>query len=144
MFHQKRAAFIQVFFLFSLEIPEDTSSCCLRNIYKVYQNMEDTKKTLHFWQEKTWAVGRTLWHKQVPNDSFVCHINRLLDGRTPAKLTVFIPLCGKSVDLVWLRDKWFKQVIGVEGVRLAIDQFAEDSKITLKETTFEETNIKSH
>ena len=144
MFRQKRAALVEVLLLLLLQILQGTSFCCTRDIYKIYCNMEDTKKTLDVWQETFWAAGKIPWHRQVPNDFLVRHINQLLDGRTSAELTVFIPLCGKSVDLVWLRDKGFKQVIGVEGVRLAIEQFAEDSKITLKETTFGETNIKSH
>jgi thiopurine S-methyltransferase len=40
----------------------------------------------------------------------------------PAGSTVFVPLCGKSLDLLWLRDQGY-EVIGVEISRLAVKGF---------------------
>lgn len=46
--------------------------------------------------------------------------------------TILVPLCGKSVDLIWLVSQPGVRVIGIEGVIDAIEQFQLESKIELK------------
>jgi thiopurine S-methyltransferase len=51
-------------------------------------------------------------------------------------IRVFVPLCGKSVDLAYLTTM-ANEVVGVEGIRLALEQFSEehpDLKISAKES----------
>jgi len=47
---------------------------------------------------------------------------------------VFVPLCGKTIDLAYLTTK-AAHVVGVEGIRIAIEQFAqEQSQLNVVET----------
>lgn len=74
------------------------------------------------WIER-WKAGQTGFH--------LSHTNPWLEKCWPqvgtlAGSTVFVPLCGKSVDLLWLRDQGY-EVIGVEISQLAVkDFFAEN------------------
>ncbi|KAG7352901.1 thiopurine S-methyltransferase [Nitzschia inconspicua] len=50
---------------------------------------------------------------------------------------VFVPLCGKTVDLAYLTDL-ADEVVGVEGIRMALEQFAEEQaqlNVSLETTT---------
>lgn len=73
------------------------------------------------WLER-WKANRIGFHEGQPNAHLVAHVHRLgmpLGGR------VFVPLCGKSVDIHWLLGNGF-QVAGAELSELAIEQlFAE-------------------
>lgn len=77
---------------------------------------------LEFWQER-WQQGQIGFHQSDYNPHLIAHWSRLgLNG----KGTVFVPLCGKSKDLLWLRDRGH-QVIGVEGSSLAIADFIQEN-----------------
>ena len=71
-----------------------------------------------------WKAGQTGFH--------LSHTNPWLEKcwtqvEAPAGSTVFVPLCGKSLDLLWLRDQGY-EVIGVEISQLAVkDFFAENA-----------------
>lgn len=69
-----------------------------------------------FWNER-WAQGQIGFHKPAPHDLLVTHHDRL-KGRQ----RVYVPLCGKSVDLVWLRDHGH-DVVGCEFVGSAVAAF---------------------
>ena len=43
---------------------------------------------------KRWIDGKTAWHKNTPNE-------RLLKYFPQETKRVFVPLCGKTVDLIW-------------------------------------------
>ena len=47
----------------------------------------------------------------------------------PANSTVFVPLCGKSKDLLWLRQQGY-QVIGIELSRLAVEAFFTENHLS--------------
>lgn len=71
-----------------------------------------------FWEER-WNLGQTGFHEGAPNELLRRHVGALGAGR------VYVPLCGKSNDLSYLRDHGF-DVTGVEVVPSAIAQlFAE-------------------
>ncbi len=71
-----------------------------------------------FW-ETGWAEGRTGFHQSAVNPQLERHW-RDLDVAAGAK--VLVPLCGKSLDMLWLRDRGFA-VVGVEVVRQAVEAF---------------------
>ncbi|XP_071529319.1 thiopurine S-methyltransferase-like [Panulirus ornatus] len=79
------------------------------------------------WTQK-WATGRTLWHKNDVNYALLHHETLLL--RSPG-LRVFVPLCGKSVDLKWFYDKGHT-VVGVEGVEQAAVEFFSEHSLNYK------------
>mmetsp|Transcript_22267 Transcript_22267/g.39409 ORF Transcript_22267/g.39409 Transcript_22267/m.39409 type:complete len:278 (-) Transcript_22267:488-1321(-) len=65
------------------------------------------------------------WHVQDVNPNLVKYKEHMMseDG----ECNFFVPLCGKTVDLVWLAQFGF--VAGVEIAQEAIDQFAEEHKL---------------
>ena len=78
-----------------------------------------------FWLEK-WEKGETGFHLEVAHPLLERNWPRLsLAPGSP----VFVPLCGKSPDLVHIRGLGHP-VIGIELSRLAIDQFLDEQKLT--------------
>lgn len=69
-----------------------------------------------------WTDGRIGFHEGRPNVHLVAHFERL--GLTPGA-RVFVPLCGKSVDMHWLLGAGYK-VAGAEMSELAVDGLFED------------------
>ncbi len=71
-----------------------------------------------FWHER-WRTGRIGFHQSS--------VDRSLRRHWPsfglrAGARVFVPLCGKSLDLVWLRDQGH-EVVGVELSATALESF---------------------
>ncbi len=75
-----------------------------------------------------WKNGETGFHQAVVNDYLIKHWNKL---NVPPKSTVFIPLCGKTLDILWLAQQNL-QVIGVEISDIAIKAFFEENSLTYK------------
>ena len=69
-----------------------------------------------FWLEK-WQANDIAFHEPEGNEALPTLWPRL--GVSPTS-TVFVPLCGKSVDLLWLARQGHR-VIGVELSPLAVD-----------------------
>lgn len=74
--------------------------------------------TPDFWIER-WQKGEIGFHQAGGNDLLPKHWPGL--GVAPGS-TVLVPLCGKSLDMVWLAAQGYK-VIGVELSPLAVDDF---------------------
>ncbi len=74
-----------------------------------------------FWLDR-WASGQTAFHEGAANGLLVAHLDAL--GLEPGA-RVFVPLCGKSRDLAWLRDRGHG-VVGAELSRLAVDELYEE------------------
>lgn len=77
-----------------------------------------------FWQAR-WRDNRISFHEGAPNTLLTCHFGTLC---LAPGATVFAPLCGKSVDLHWLRGQGMA-VIGAELSRLAVEQFFAEAGI---------------
>ncbi len=74
-----------------------------------------------FWESK-WASMELGFHMDKPNPSLTSHI-KYLD--LPENGRVFVPLCGKTLDIGWLLERGYR-VAGVELVESAVQQlFAE-------------------
>lgn len=68
---------------------------------------------------KRWQIGETKFDELSPHRFLVKHYPKLnLEHQGP----VFVPLCGKSVDMQWLHEQG-REVIGVELSEIAIKQF---------------------
>jgi thiopurine S-methyltransferase len=78
----------------------------------------------NFWHER-WAKNETGFHEPKPNPLLVKNFARLALPKSPR---IFVPLCGKSLDLGWLLSKGCR-VAGAELSRLAIDQLFTQLKI---------------
>ncbi len=71
-----------------------------------------------FWIER-WENGQTAFHQNRVNEHLKKYWEHL---RLEKESLVFVPLCGKSNDMIWLRDAGFR-VIGVELSEEAVNQF---------------------
>lgn len=78
----------------------------------------------NFWLER-WEKNEIGFHMQQPHAYLPRCFAQL--RATPGE-AVFVPLCGKSPDLLWLRDQGLR-VIGVELSRLAIDDFIAENNL---------------
>jgi len=77
-----------------------------------------------FWLER-WRDGRTHFHQN--------RITPLLQKywptlALPPDAKVFVPLCGKSLDMVWIADQGH-HVLGSELSQLAVEQFFDENKL---------------
>jgi thiopurine S-methyltransferase len=69
-----------------------------------------------------WERGETGWHQREVEPLLIAHYSNLAPCR------VFVPLCGKSLDLAWLASRGH-QVIGVEASELACRTFFEENNL---------------
>lgn len=74
--------------------------------------------TPDFWIER-WQRREIGFHQQAGNELLQAYWPKL--GVAPGS-TVFVPLCGKSVDMAWLAAQGHK-VIGIELSPLAVEEF---------------------
>lgn len=82
-----------------------------------------------FWQQR-WRTPNPAFHEGRPNDRLVQHVSHL---GLKAGDTVFVPLCGKAVDLDWLRAQGL-HVVGVEYNQGAVEEVFERQDLSPKIT----------
>jgi thiopurine S-methyltransferase len=78
-----------------------------------------------FWLAR-WQNNQIGFHEGAPNALLVVHFATL---GVPAGGRIFVPLCGKSQDMHWLRARGFT-VVGAELSRLAVVQFFAELGLT--------------
>lgn len=71
-----------------------------------------------FWQQR-WANHEIGFHQPAPTPLLLKHWPALA---VPAGAQVFVPLCGKSLDLAWLAGQGYR-VLGVELSQIAVNEF---------------------
>lgn len=71
-----------------------------------------------FWHER-WEIGDLGFHQEDYNPPLLRHWHRL---DLPAAARVFVPLCGKSKDILWLAQQGY-DVLGVELSEFAVQSF---------------------
>ncbi|PNK60471.1 thiopurine S-methyltransferase [Psychrobacter sp. FDAARGOS_221] len=81
--------------------------------------------TPEFWHNK-WQSNKIGFNQQQPNSLLIKH---LPDLKLSANDQVFVPLCGKSIDMVWLASQQLN-VVGVELVEHAVIEFFEEHDLT--------------
>ncbi|GAB4216499.1 MAG: hypothetical protein OHK0013_43090 [Sandaracinaceae bacterium] len=81
-----------------------------------------------FWLAR-WREGRIGFHEGRPNAHLVAHGESL--GLAGAR--VFVPLCGKAVDLAWLAAR-AEEVVGVELATAAVEAFFEEHGLVPQRT----------
>lgn len=80
-----------------------------------------------FWHER-WAQGQHGFHQSAVNPALIEHWPGLGLDVTDR---VFVPLCGKSLDLWWLRDRGHS-VLGVELSPIAVRDFFHEANVEPK------------
>jgi thiopurine S-methyltransferase len=83
-----------------------------------------------YWQER-WQTNQIGFHQPKFNPLLLQNFPSL-DIKSGA--VIFVPLCGKSLDMVWLADQGFK-VVGVELSDLACKDFFKENNIPVEVTT---------
>lgn len=83
-----------------------------------------------FWREK-WIEGQIGFHRNAPHEMLIKNYPVLNLAKNK---NVLVPLCGKTLDLLFLRDLG-AQVTGVELSEVALDQFEQDNQIKMNRTT---------
>lgn len=78
-----------------------------------------------FWLER-WRDGRTHFHQERVTPLLQKYWPQLA---LPAGSTVLVPLCGKSLDMLWLAQQGHR-VLGVELSEVAITQFFSEHQLT--------------
>jgi thiopurine S-methyltransferase len=77
-----------------------------------------------FWHQR-WEGGQIGFHQQEINSYLTIHWD---DLGLPSGAPVFVPLCGKSLDMLWLREQGHP-VFGIELSRKAVEAFFHENEI---------------
>lgn len=78
-----------------------------------------------FWQER-WQQGQTGFHQDRPTPLLEQYWH---EAYAPKGCRVLVPLCGKSLDLLWLAEHGHR-VLGVELSPIAVQQFFTEQRMT--------------
>jgi len=91
-----------------------------------------------FWRER-WQKQEIAFHQAASHDLMQKHWPALGLGRDT---TVFVPLCGKSLDMVWLAAQGHR-VVGAELSEIAIDDFFVEQGLEAASKTMNGFAVKS-
>lgn len=78
-----------------------------------------------YWQQK-WQNGDIRFHQNQVHPALVRYFGAMKDSR------VFVPLCGKTLDMIWLLEQGH-QVIGAELSEIACRSFFEENQLDYSE-----------
>lgn len=81
--------------------------------------------TPEFWHQR-WQRGEIGWHSEELNRHLVDHWDGL---GVDAEANVLVPLCGKTLDMLWLASRGHR-VLGVELSPIAAEAFFRDNGLT--------------
>jgi thiopurine S-methyltransferase len=109
------------------------------NLFLLTPLEEDRVDVLDYWQGR-WVSGTSsIWHSDAPNPYLVKYWDLLKMDKDPKELVIFIPLCGKAGELVWLYRQGLR-VVGVEGVPYVAEAVFRDNGIQFARTALPEVN----
>ena len=77
-----------------------------------------------FWQDR-WQEGRIGFNQPKVNPLLIKYFSNL---HLPKGSGIFVPLCGKSIDMIWLAEQGY-DVVGVELVESAVQEFFSEQNI---------------
>eukprot|EP00088_Acartia_fossae_P043231 TRINITY_DN4551_c0_g1_i5.p1 TRINITY_DN4551_c0_g1~~TRINITY_DN4551_c0_g1_i5.p1 ORF type:complete len:450 (-),score=92.03 TRINITY_DN4551_c0_g1_i5:1172-2521(-) len=103
----------------------------------VFSMISGTEDRVQYWQAR-WATGQSQWHSQEPHKFLVKYLDDLKNGQD--KIRIFLPMCGKAGDLMWLYNQGHT-VVGVEGVPFVVEQFFRENNLEHDKTSLEADNI---
>ncbi|RXG67971.1 Thiopurine S-methyltransferase [Armadillidium vulgare] len=94
---------------------------------RVYSVFVESKDSYSFW-EKLWSTKLTPFH-QKEVCPFLLKNSSNLNFASPKR--VFIPLCGKALELKWFYDQGF-EVVGVELISIPVEEFFKEQNLSFK------------
>jgi len=80
-----------------------------------------------FWHRR-WRLAQIGFHQSAVDRNLQAHWPRIAPA---ANCRVFVPLCGKSLDLLWLRDRGHS-VLGVELSAVALENFCMEQGVAAR------------
>ena len=80
-----------------------------------------------FWHDR-WKNQLTGWHRAEYNDLMVKHWPSL---NAPDGSEVLVPLCGKSLDMLWLAEQGYS-VVGMDMVEQAVQTFFTENELSIR------------
>ncbi|KTD46667.1 thiopurine S-methyltransferase [Legionella rubrilucens] len=90
-------------------------------------------KGKQFWHA-LWESGNLPFHRLSVNDDLIQFWPSL---KTPDNPSILVPLCGKSLDLLWLVEHG-ATVTGIELSELAVQQLAAENHLSLKQQVIDD------
>ncbi|KAL7644768.1 UNVERIFIED_CONTAM: hypothetical protein RMT77_004581 [Armadillidium vulgare] len=94
---------------------------------RAYSVFVESKDSYSFW-EKLWSTKLTPFH-QKEVCPFLLKNSSNLNFASPKR--VFIPLCGKALELKWFYDRGF-EVVGVELISIPVEEFFKEQNLSFK------------
>ena len=79
---------------------------------------------MEYWHNR-WDKEQTGWHRAIYNDLLLKHWPSI---NAPSGGQVIVPLCGKSLDMLWLAEQGYN-VVGLEMVEQAVQAYFEENKL---------------
>ena len=79
---------------------------------------------MEFWHNR-WLSQKIGWHREIYNDLLLKHWPKI---NASGNSSVLVPLCGKSLDMLWL-VKQGHSVVGLEIVQQAVETFFHENKL---------------
>lgn len=79
---------------------------------------------MEYWENR-WITGQTGWHRSAFSELLLKHWPSL---ELNSKCEVFVPLCGKSLDMIWLAENGHT-ITGVEFAKPAVETFFQENEI---------------
>jgi thiopurine S-methyltransferase len=106
---------------------ESAEPVCHAEGSKKSSSSNDNTDRLKPWKDR-WESGNTRWHKSEVHPMLQKYLDeKILDAFPAGGARIFVPLCGKTVDMQYMATKRkVAQVVGVDGVPKAIEEFAEN------------------
>jgi thiopurine S-methyltransferase len=89
-----------------------------------------------FWHDR-WQSGQIGFHQTAADRNLTQHWREL---GLPSDARVFVPLCGKSLDLLWLRERGHF-VAGVELSAVALESFCLEQGVPARRRILEEFDV---
>jgi thiopurine S-methyltransferase len=83
-----------------------------------------------FWHER-WRTGQIGFHQAAADRNLIEHWPSL---ELPRGSSVLVPLCGKSLDMLWLRDRGYS-VLGIELSAIAVESFFAENGIIARRSS---------
>lgn len=96
------------------------------------EHFDDSKDDQQFWLNK-WEQQQIGFHFNAVNPGLIRNYSRL---NLQPQDEIFVPLCGKSLDMIWLAQQGLT-VVGIELSEIAVTDFFKENHLTYKKESID-------
>lgn len=111
-----------------MSLQNKTQDGCRRRLNQFGDYEDVTNMSPDDWEYR-WSLDQTKFHMPKVHPMLQKHIDKLCQGKIRQR--VYVPLCGKTLDMKWLADQGH-EVVGNEYVDAGCRQFFEEQNIPYK------------